>query len=293
MDVYRLSGDSFYRHAAETLANYFATRLYKPGIGAIYQTTVAHPNGFYRVDLALEVGCALIQAGTQFRRPDWTGEGQRIVQFVYSHAYVAQYHVLLLQMDNVLLSSGAPNPDETIYRDVFRNFRIEGGSVKLGEVAQEALSLLHVYLVTGDTTYMNRATDLLSSFTAQTNLLGLWDNNHIGYFAGAVFPGPDIAHPGQPRVSGTAKESGRQLQMLEAFRVANSITNNQYQSMQTALLHLALGPAYYRAGHGVLFEMTENWQPLVIRGGVADWVTAEAMGISLESLLSVDSKRPW
>jgi hypothetical protein len=292
--LYQLSKDPFYQQAAYALAAYFDTQLYKSAVGAIYKTNSAHPNGYYRVDLALEAGCALIQAGTTSNQPGWVNDGQHIVQFVYNHAYLPTYHVFLFQMDGVVLPDGAVNPDEPIFRGDSDGARIEGGSVKLGEAAQEILALLHVYVVTHDQTFLTRATDLLTPLSAQSNTLGLWDSQYLGYFAAAIFPGPDAQHPGTPLLQKGVKESGRQMQMLEAFRVANSLSDNRYQAMQDELFQLSTGEAYYAAGHGVLFEATADWKPLKLKNGeLEDWVTTEAMGITLEGILSVSEPNPW
>ncbi|MBE3557896.1 MAG: hypothetical protein IMW89_01555 [Ktedonobacteraceae bacterium] len=294
IDLYQLSDDAFYRQAARSLAHYFASVLYHPDSGLSYRTSPDHPRGYYRVDLALEQGCALIQAGTLFNEPGWRAAGLRLVEQVYAAAYLPRYHVLLYQLDNVLLPDGRANPNPTIFRGLSGHTKIEGGSIRLGAVAQEILSLLHVYIVTHDVTFLNRATDLLSPLTVEQNSLGLWDREQSGYFAGATFKGPDRQHAGEPRVNRKFKESGRQLQLLEAFRVANTVTHDRYLSMQQALLHLAVGKAYYAPGRGVLYQVTADWQPVRLKNGqVQDWVTTEAMGIALEGLFSLQKAHPW
>lgn len=294
IDLYQLSGDSAYRDAARQLADYFATVLVKPGIGAVYKTSADQPSGYYRVDLALEVGCALIQAGTVFGRPDWASAGQRVVQFVYDHAYVAAYHTFLSQMSHVLLPDGTANPNETIEVGTFEHTTIQGGQVRAGASAQIILSLLHTAQVTHDARYLARATDLLDPLTAQSNTLGLWDARNLGYYSQVIFPGATIHSPGVPKANQGKKESGRQLQMLEAFRVANTLTNDRYQQMQALMEQVTLGKAYYPAGHGYVFEESATWQILTLHGGQPeDWVTTEAMGIALEALFAVEMPAPW
>ncbi len=290
-----LSHDPAYQQAAFGMATYYATALYHPGAGTIYKVESDHPNGHYRVDLALEAGCALIQAGTLDHHPDWVADGRKTVAFVYAHAYVPTYHVLLFQMDDVLNGDGSVNADEAIDRVPYQHTRIEGGSVKMGEVAQEALSLLHVYLVTKDQSFLDRATDLLGAFTDQNDPLGMWDTPHQGYFAAAIFPGPDAAHAGTPRVQANAKESGRQFQMIEAFHLADVLAHGRFQATEGALLTVALSKGYFAPGHGVLYETTADWQPLAIKHSSArqDWVTTEAMGIMLEGLQSLKLSNPW
>src|SRR6266487_65489 len=81
--LYQLTHDSFYRDMAISLASSYA-RAYNARVGSIFQTSVDHPHGSYRVDMVLEEGCALIQAGTFFQRPEWQQIGAGIVNFVYT-----------------------------------------------------------------------------------------------------------------------------------------------------------------------------------------------------------------
>ena len=127
---------------------------------------------------------------------------------------------------------------------------------------------------------------------AQPNALGLWDRHHLGYYAALTFPGKTIAHPGTPTLSKKTKESGRQLLMLEAFHVADKLTGGQYTGMVMAMAKVAVNLAYYAPGHGYLDRETADWKPLVLQTGAnvgetKDWVTTEAMGIALETLLSL------
>ncbi len=292
-DLYRLSNDAFYDQAAQSLAAYYDS-LYRPQTGAVFDVSPDHPRGYYRSDRELEVGCALIQAGTRSSNATWIQHGRNMVAFVYAHAYLGDYHTFPIQLDEVLLPGGRANPDEKIYRATFRNSKIEGGSVKAGEVAQEILSLLHVYAVTHDRSFLDRATELLSSMTGQGDRIGLWDAINLGYYAAAVFPGPDVLHPGKPRVNTALKESGRQLQMLEAFHVANTLTGNAYADMEQVMAEVAIDKAFYPPAQGVLFEETADWTPLTLKdGSLQDWVTTEAMGIELEGLLSLKDPQPW
>ena len=80
--------------------------------------------------------------------------------------------------------------------------------------------------------------------------------------------------------------------MLEAFEVANTLTDGTYTSMVMAMEQVAATDAYYAAGHGYLDQETADWKPLVLQTGAnageaKDWVTTEAMGIALEALLSL------
>lgn len=294
LDIWRLSQDAGFQQEAQQLAQNYADALSKSAAPIVYKTTNAHPNGYYRVDLELENGAMLIQAGTLFGQAAWVTQGQQTVQFIFTHAYIPAYHTLTFEMDDVLNSDGTINSDETIYRDTYQHTRVDGSIVRVGSTALEVLSLLHAYVATHDATWLQHAQDLLSPLTSTNNLLGLWDAQNSGYFTAATFPGNDIQHPGTPKVPTTNKEAGRQLQMLEAFRVADSLTNNAYLGMQTAMTQVLETKAYYAPGHGILYQVTANWAPAPLKNGIAqDWVTTEAMGIALEALFALSASNPW
>jgi hypothetical protein len=296
MDMARLSGDAFFRDTARGLAEFYATKMFQAGLGAVYKQSPAKPRGHYRVDLALEIGCALVQAGVVFNQPDWSRKGERLVNFVYDHAYLRDGHIFLNQMDEVRLPDGTANPNEKIYREPFRNYVVNGGVVRFGSVGQIALSLLHAYIVTTNNVYLDRANDLLVPLTAEKNQLGLWDAKNSGYFNGVQFDGPDFQNPGKPKLLGAKKESGRQFHMLQAFHVANRLTGGKYQAMEDAMLRVLLEKAYSPQCRGIFYEVSPDWSPLKLQGkksGVEDWVTTEAMGCAMMALFSLNEKEPW
>jgi hypothetical protein len=294
MDMWRLSKDDFFRETSRTLAEYYAAKEVHSDIGAIYKTKDANPNGYYRVDNALEVGCALVMAGVQFKRPDWSAKGERLVNFVYDHAYLRDAHIFLNLMDDVRRPDGSANPNEKIYREPFRNYVVDGGIVRFGNIGQEALSLLHACIVTTNHLYLERAEDLLQPLTADKNTLGLWDAKNGGYFNGVQFDGPDFFHPGNPRLLDSKKESGRQFHMLQAFHVASQLTGGKYRSMEQAMLRVLLDKAYYAQGRGLVYEMGPDWSLLKVKNnGHEDWVTSEAMGCAMLAMFSLDEKAPW
>jgi hypothetical protein len=294
IDMYRLSKDAFFRETARSLVRNYATAMARPPAGIYFKTNANHPGGTYRVDLALEIGCALMQAGTEFGERAWLEQGRRMVEFVYDHAYIRKYRTFPMEMDAVTLPDGSLNPNQKIYRDTSGRYKREGGSVRMGSAGQIATSLLHVYMTTRDRAFLDRAVEMLDALAPEQNLLGLWDAKHLGYFASAVFPGPDSRNPGEPRLNSSKKESGRQAHMLEAVVVANRLTGNRYRALEEALVKVVLEKAYYAPGRGILYEQAADWSLLALKGGgVADWVTTEAMGITLEALQQRNRKEPW
>lgn len=295
IDMARLSGDPFYRETARGLAESYAKQASQSDVGIPYKASAADPTGHYRTDLVLEAGCALVMAGKQFGRPEWTAEGERVVDFVYAHAYLPRYHLFLVQMAGVREPGGGANPDERIYRTWLRNYEADGGVVRFGNIGLVALSLLHTYIVTGQAQFLARANDLLEPLTATDNRLGLWDPRYGGYFNGVEFPGPDYLHPGSPRRLTEKKEAGRQFHMLQAFHVADRLTGGRYRAMEQALLGILLDKAYNPKIQGIVYEVAPDWSFLRVRKGgpVEDWVTSEAMGCAMLALFSLQEPSPW
>lgn len=293
IDMARLSGDAFFRQTARGLAEFYATKQFHADIGAIYKTRPEKPRGYYRVDLALETGCALVMAGIEFGEPEWRARGERLVDFVYAHAYLRDHHLFLTQMDEVRRADGSANPNQKIYREPFRHYIANGGTVRFGGIGQIALSLLHTAIVSKDPKWLARAHDLLGPLTAEKNALGLWDAKDGGYFAGVAFPGPDFQNPGAPRLLRETKESGRQFHLLQAYHVANRLSGGRYQAMEDAMLRVLREKAYQASVRGIFYETKADWSPRGTKKGPADWVTTEAMGCALLALFSVGDATVW
>jgi len=285
MDLYQLSQDTFYQNAALSLANGYAKAI-DPNVGIMYKTSSTHPQGYYRTDNVLEAGCALIQAGTLFGNAQWIQQGQTIVSFVYSHAYIAQYHTFAQQMDQVLTPGRTVNPSETFYIDHYRNYTILGNTMRPESISQIILSLLHSYQVTGTADFLQKALDLLNPLSLPANSLSMWDTTYLGYYYAVAFNGMTAQQPGTFTVDSTKKEAGTQITMLWAFHLADTLTNNMYASMESQMLTVALDKTYYATGHGVLYEMRPDWSLVTIKGIPEDWVTTEAMGAELEGLFT-------
>ncbi|GCE14701.1 hypothetical protein [Tengunoibacter tsumagoiensis] len=291
ISLYNLSGDEEYKNDALSLIRAYS-KHFNAQVGTIFRISQAHPHGYYRVDIALEEGCALLQAGTEFNNALWSQQGQSIVDFVYQHAYVAGDHTFPSQMDNVLLNTDKDhpvvNPNETFLlaqSQAEGDNNTQGSLFRMGGIAQIATSLVRVYQVTHQEIYLNRALDLLDALSLPNNSLGLWDIHNQGYFYGGIFSGSGPSNPGTLTIKADEKEPGRQAAMLIAFHLANQVTGNRYQDMERQMLAVLLNKAYYAQGHGVLYEVNPDWSPKVRAGTPQTWVTTEAMGTMLEALL--------
>lgn len=289
IDLYNLSHDDFYKSAALSLVRGFAAK-YDPNVGTIYKKSNGQTG--YRPDLVLESGLALIQAGTQFQNPDWVQKGQSIVNFVYSHSYIAKYHTFPDQMGTVLNPDGTVTQAEPFYVGKSKNFNVSGNETRVGGLAQMIISLLNTYKVTHNQDFLNKATDLLDPLTASQNSLGLWDPTNKGYFAGILYTGNTPQDPGTIKLASNKKEAGRQVTLLVAFHMANKYTNNKYQDMEQQMRDVAMNKVYYAPGHGVIYEVKSDWSPIKMGGFTENWVTTEAMGAELEGLYTITESNP-
>ncbi len=287
MDIYHLSHDTFYQDTALSLVKSYA-HAFDPKVGSIYKVSSAHPQGSYRVDLTLERGCALIQAGSLFNNARWVQEGTSIVNFVYTHAYIAQYHTFPAQVDNVLLPDGSINPQELFFLGRLKNYTVNGRLLQMGDISQMVISLLDTYQVTHKQDMLNKATDLLDPLSLPANTLGMWDTTYGGYYFSVNFEGNSSTQPGTVSIDKKRKEAGRQSIMLEAFHLADRFTNNRYKDMESRMLDVALHHIYNPAVHGVLYLVNADWTPPLFHNGTLNnMTTTEAMGAELESLFSL------
>ncbi len=173
--LYSLSHDSFYKDTAASLATGFA-KAFNPTVGSIFKpNSSGHDQGSYRVDLTLEAGCALVQAGTLFDNPQWTQEGLSTIKFIYDHAYISQYHIFPDQMDNVLNGDGSVNAQEQFFSGQSNSngssYAVKGGQTQLGNISQIVTSLLDTYQMTHTQDFLAKATDLLDALSLPNNSL--------------------------------------------------------------------------------------------------------------------------
>lgn len=288
-DTYELSHDSFYLDTAKSLAKGYA-KAFNPQVGSIFKINNSSPQGTYRVDLVLESGCALVQAGTQFNNPQWVQDGMSTINFVYNHAYMSQYHTFPSQVSQVVLPSNVANPQETFYSaQTAKNGNVVGGQVRMGGISQIAISLLDTYKVTHNQDFLNKATDLLDPFALPANTFGMWDTLDSGYFSALEFTGQSPMQPGSMKVVKTTKEAGRQADMLLAFHLADELTHGRYTNMEQQMLNVALNNIYVPSIHGATYIVNADWSFKHFKNGqLNNMVTTEAMGAELEALLGLN-----
>ncbi len=284
-EIWIASGNTWFQSACSSLATYYSSLVQSNGM--IYTINTTYPYGYYNTGYVLEEACALIHAGSAFTNSTWTTQGYGVLNFMWTHALMSQ-GVFTAKMINVLETDGiTTNPDEA-----FGDSGSGGNQIKTDYTAQMIISLLHAYAQTSDSTLLAKAQTLLAPLDPITNPLGWWDATNQGYVYYLYTSGSYLS-PGPLAISNSKKEAGRQIQMLDAYVLANQYTNNQYLQQQQSLLYVTCSLAYYPAGHGVMYEMATNWSlwpNIGSSSGYEDWITTESMGIALNGLLSSASQ---
>ena len=97
-----VSGDPWYHQAARDLAEFYADKFYRPGVGVVYKTSsgirAATTGSIWRWRRA-----APDPGRYRLPRTGLEIQGAEIVKFVRGHAYVPKYQLFLHQMDEVVL----------------------------------------------------------------------------------------------------------------------------------------------------------------------------------------------
>ena len=82
--------------------------------------------------------------------------------------------------------------------------------------------------------------------------------------------------------------------MREATVLANRLTQDRYRKLEDDPVIVTTGKAYYAPGHGILYEQPADWSLLALKkGSNEDWVTTEAMSITLMALQQRQHQDPW
>lgn len=291
IDLHRLTGDSWYTTQANSLVNAYITNNYRTFCSCIYFSSSNEPNGYYRPEDALTEATAMVQEGVRVGNATWKQDGYNAFNFIYVHAYIAAYDVFTTQMDNVLNADGTVNSNETFDGGAGGS----GAEVKMGSIAQEAQMMIHAYQATRDTLFQTKAKLILRGMKSNVNELGMWDKTYGGYCQKAAFSGSSYQSSGTPTVTCSKKELGRQLIMLDAFHVADTVgkLGTLFRGMETSMKNLATNQEYYPTGSGYLYESRQDFSLVTINGTPEDWVTSEADGAALEALFSTSDSTPW
>lgn len=296
-DMYRLTSDHWYIDQAHYLADWYRTANYHASCGCLYLTDSTHSDGEYRPIDMMPEATAMVQEGMRTSDRAMVAAGRSAYKFIVTHAWLKGYNVPTYWLQDVFNPDGTVNPDENFYSG--NGVPGVGGQVEGNQIhSMDGFAIviqdsLHAYEVTRDPLYRSTADQLLTSFSPQVNSIGAWDPTYGGWCRNVDFSGASVDDPGAATVLCDYKEVGRQIGMLDAYHLADTVAGGHWQQDEAILTKLAIGPMYYAAGQGYLYRSNPDFSPFVYHGTAETWVTTEADGIALEALLAVSDDRPW
>lgn len=184
-------------------------------------TNTIYLDDAYRVDHQVEMGAALVDAGTRFQRPEWIAAGYKQTMTAYEQAFSNEYNLFTRIY---------------VLRDSVYGSNIKWDTqAKLGEQSEEVDALLRAGAVTTDpkirSDFFNIAAKMLNGLRDQP----IHDKQNGGYYfkmyAGRNFDGKPAGS-----VETQTKEM-RQGSLLGTFHLANMLISpaNQWAEQETEM----------------------------------------------------------
>ena len=228
----------------------------------------------YRVDHDLELGAALVDAGTRFNQPAWAAAGKREVDVVTQETFSAQYHLF----NRIYVISDPKVGSNKIY----------DYQAKMGEQGEELEALIRTGAYTHNATFLSLAQEMIDALQS----LPIHDTTNGGFFFKMYLGNDGAGHTGG-QVDKGSKEA-RQLHVLESVHLANAVFGNRWAALEAELTQLAITPGKFflpTPVPGFTYHQLPNWalypcsscspQP------TENWDSAEADGIALETLQTI------
>ena len=225
----------------------------------------------YRVDHALETGLALVDAGTRFHHPEWIAAGHKAVQVVIKQAYDTHYHLF----GRLYL----------IHDPKFGSNKLLDPQARMGETGQEIEALIRAGAYTHTPAYLSLAKEMLDGLETSP----LRDPTNNGFYFKLYLA------PYQGKITGAIDKSikeARQLHVLIAVHLANTVFNNRWANLEQSLIDVATQRLFLPAPvPGFSYRVLPNGQTYPCKTCTAphreDWVTSEADNIALVALQTV------
>ncbi len=230
----------------------------------------------YRVDLDLETGLALVDAGTRFNHPEWVTAGKREVDVVIKQTFNETYHLF----GRIYLINDPTYGSNKVY----------DYQAKMGEQGQEIDALIRTGVYAHDTAYLTLAEHMLDALQS----LPIHDTTHGGFYFKIYLGAFQGYSAGQVDVH--AKEL-RQLHVLGALHLADVALGNHWASLESEMIRLVTTPNtffmsapvpgfYYRELPDFAAYPCSRCSPQPTE----NWISAESDGIALEAIQNVLSE---
>ncbi|WP_169311976.1 InlB B-repeat-containing protein [Pseudopedobacter saltans] len=278
-----------------------------PTYGVIYQNGLGncdcgsktiYLDKAYRVGHNVQMGAALVDAGTRFNKPDWVTKGYALTMKAYEQAFVESYGLF----GRIYLISD----------DVYGTDKLWDTQAKLGETSETIDALVRAASITGNqqikTDFNMIATKMLNALRDQP----VHDKSIYGGYFSAQYVG--VNHDGKTGVSDGNKEM-RQGSLLGTFTLANRliVPNNQWIDLENEMkrivcrtstdskpgMYLRNSPApdgdyneYRKTIAGWTFDMNPNWSLAGNIEGGKNWVSNESNSLCLLGIFQYLTEKP-
>lgn len=246
----------------------------------------------YRVDRQVELGAALVDAGTRFNHPEWVTAGHKQVMTVYNQTFSIVYNLF---------------PRIYVIKDAtYGNNKVWDTQAKIGEVSEEIDALVRAAAVTTNSTikndFMSISKKMLNAFRTQP----IHDTINGGYYS-KMYVG--INYDGEPGGKISSDKEMRQGSLLGTLHIANAAFSpaSQWADLEAEMLRvntktLSDNPkgmflpniagngtlnGYPKSLAGYTFHMNADWSLY----GIENWVSNESNSLALLGLQQVLT--PW
>ncbi|TDF98681.1 hypothetical protein [Paenibacillus piri] len=242
----------------------------------------------YRVDRQVELGAALVDAGTRFNHPEWVTAGHNQVMTVYNQAFSNTYNLFT----RIYVVKDA----------TYGNNKIWDTQAKIGEVSEEIDALVRAAAVTTNSIikndFMNISKKMLNALRTQP----IHDTTNGGFY-GKMYVGTN--YDGEPGGKVSSDKEMRQGSLLGTLHIANAVLSpaNQWSDLEAEMLRvdtktLSDNPrgmflpniagsgtlnGYPKSLAGYTFQMNADWSIY----GIENWVSNESNSLALLGLQQV------
>lgn len=278
-----------------------------PVLGVIYQNSLGncdcgsktiYLDKAYRVGHNVQMGAALVDAGSRFNNPTWVSKGHALTMQAYEHAFVESYGLF----GRIYLISDA----------VYGNNKLWDTQAKLGEASETIDALIRAASVTTNAQakadFNMIAVKMLNALRDQP----VHDKSINGGYYAAQYVG--VNHDGKSEVSKDNKEM-RQGSLLGTFVLANRLLSpaNQWLDLENEMKRVVCRTStdpqpgmylrnipdpggtyngYRRTIAGWTFDMNPDWTIAGNIPGGKNWVSNESNSLCLLGILQYLTDKP-
>ncbi|TDF94034.1 chitobiase/beta-hexosaminidase C-terminal domain-containing protein [Paenibacillus piri] len=242
----------------------------------------------YRVDRQVQVGAALVDAGTRFNKPEWVTAGYNQTMKAYQQTFVEKFGLF----PRIYVLHDANYGDNIVW-DM---------QAKIGEVSEEVDALVRAGAVTTDPQIKHDFYEISTKMLNALRDLPVHDKVNGGYFF-KMYLGPSYEGKPEGYVDKSTKEM-RQSSLLGTYHIANMLMGNQWADLEEEMRSVVANtvndlpsgmflpntrPAgetlngYPTSNAGYSYELNDDWTI----SGISNWVSNESNSLALLGIQQV------